>query len=83
MLICQEDFKKSYNENWERLSDTLVDSIDEKIDAFFKQNPVGIEQSLYLDSVRWRTNTRNIEKEKEKIHNWFVSRTEWLNNNIK
>lgn len=83
LLLRQQKFKQVYAENWEAISKTLVQTVDERVLDFSEQKEQGIEQSLYLDSVRWKTKQLDIESQKETIHNWFVSRTEWLNSNIK
>ena len=76
-------FYDSYCRQWESIAPKLWPELHAKLKKLKKRMGKAINLSRSYDALRWNTSNKTVENELDTIENWFVSRIEWLNGQIR
>ena len=83
-FVDNGDFKQNYIEKWYEISDGTLDYINDSLDELYKNQREAINQSRYLNSLRWTDGTyRSLEEEINLAKKWLSDQVNWLNENVK
>lgn len=82
-FVDNEEFNDAYWKRWEELTENILEDIFDSLDRFCLVNGEAINQSRYLDSLRWSDGTyQKVEDELSVVKEWLIKQVDFLNSEM-
>lgn len=81
-LLDTAEFREAYENLWNTLSPTLLDSIEDTLEELCAAQGEGLDASRALDGARWQVERTSLEEEIETVMAYFTEQLAWLDEQI-
>lgn len=81
-LLKNDAFVAGYEECWNRISPTLIDVAQSRLQALIEAEGRSIDASRRLDAERWGSSMVRIEDEAEEKMDWLKDRMDWIDSEL-
>ena len=83
-IVDSDLFNQAYVNKWYEISDDLLNYLHNSLDDLYLSSCDAINQSRYLDSLRWSDGTyQTLDEEIVLAKKWIDDQIDWLNENVK
>jgi len=77
-LLQKEEFRKTYIQKWNVLSNVLCEQVNNFLDGYMQQYGNSLQESWNLDCERWQSEPISVEDSVNSTNKWFAERKVWL-----